>query len=70
MSCCYGVCRCSRLVIGSAMHAIAGESKAMTSRDRPSSAILSYRWCIYKESLLELLFFRGVQRRSRRGFIA
>jgi hypothetical protein len=51
------------------MHAM-GESKAMTSRDRPSSAIFSYRWCVDEESLLELLFFGGVQQRSRRGFVA
>jgi hypothetical protein len=32
------------------MHAIACLAKMMTSRDRPSSIIFSFRWCIDKKS--------------------
>jgi hypothetical protein len=63
-------CCSPRLIFRGVMHAIASESKVIPSWDRPSSATYLFRWCVDKESPLELLFFEGVQRRSRRGFVA
>jgi hypothetical protein len=40
------------------MHAIADEYKTMTSRDRPSFAILSFKWCVDKESPFEVVLRR------------
>jgi hypothetical protein len=53
-----GVCRCSRRVIGGAMHAIACLAKTMTSRDRPSSVMFSFRWCIDKKSPFGVVVLR------------
>jgi hypothetical protein len=37
---------CSRLILEGAMHAIADESKTMTSRYQPTSTIFFFRWIV------------------------
>jgi hypothetical protein len=56
---------CPRVVYRGTMHAMAGESKTMSSRNWPSSAIFLFGWCVHKGSS-----FGVVQRRSRRDFVA
>jgi hypothetical protein len=43
----------------SAMHAIAGNSKTLPSRGRPSSAMFSFHGASTRRALLEVLFFGG-----------
>jgi hypothetical protein len=50
----------SRLISRGAMHALAGEPKTTSSRDRSSSAIFSSGGKSTREVLLELWLFGGV----------
>jgi hypothetical protein len=62
-----GARRCPRLICRGAMHATISESKTMSSWDKPSSTIYLFKDASTRDVLLELLFFRGVQRRLRCG---